>query len=72
MKNKYKVLSGVKTIVVVEKKNLTKKQAEKLSKKVGGVYCGSSEGSPHKKIRGNRFKKGMHCERVKTKIIEDN
>ena len=69
MKKDYRVLSGVKSVVIVEGRNLSKSQANKLSNKIKGVYCGISENGNHKKIRGNKFIKRMHCERVKTKII---
>lgn len=70
MKNKrYKFLSGVKKLVIVEGRNLTKSNANKISKKIRGYYCGSSEYGVKHKVR--KPIKGKYCEKVRTKILLD-
>ena len=66
---KYTVLSTTtKKSFIVEKKGLTKKQAQKVAKKLKGVWCGAGPGSVHKKIRGKKTPKIKHCYRLYTKI----
>ncbi len=66
---KYAVLSTTtKKAFVVEEKGLTKKQAQKVEKKLKGIWCGSSPGAVHKKIRGKKIPKTKHCYRLYTKL----
>ena len=72
MEKKYQVLSPTKKSfnpVVIERENLTKSKAERLSKKLKGTYCGKSKGSLHKKIKNGSKHEG-DCYKLNTKIRE--
>lgn len=70
MKDKrYKVLSGVKSLIIVEGSGLTKKEASKISKNVGGWYTGEREFTILHKVR--KPIKGKYNEKVRTKILVD-